>query len=240
MNKVLIQSRFSKNLASYNDNAKIQKRMAERLLTFVEKNEYNSILEIGCGTGFLTKFLCEKVKFKTLEAIDIVEDCKDYILQINPNIEFINADIEEYLKNDNKKYDLIISNATLQWVENFEKTIKILKQKLNPNGELIISTFGKENFREIYHVIGTTLAYYSQIELKELFSDFEIQTEEEIHIMSFSTPKEVLKHLQSTGVNAIENKGWTKKDLTKFENGYTNLCSKRPTLTYNPIYMRIK
>ena len=98
MNKVLIQSRFSKNLASYNDNAKIQKRMAERLLTFVEKNEYNSILEIGCGTGFLTKFLCEKVKFKTLEAIDIVEDCKDYILQINPNIEFINADIEEYLK----------------------------------------------------------------------------------------------------------------------------------------------
>ena len=34
-------------------------------------------------------------------------------------------------------------------------------------------------------------------------------------------------------------KPWTKKDLIKFENGYKNFCSKRPTLTYNPIYIKI-
>ena len=55
MNKELIQSRFSKNLASYNEQAKIQKRMAEKLISFAEKKEYHSVLEIGCGTGFLTK-----------------------------------------------------------------------------------------------------------------------------------------------------------------------------------------
>ena len=33
----------------------------------------------------------------------------------------------------------------------------------------------------------------------------------EIHIMAFETPKDVLKHLQLTGVNAIENKSWTKR-----------------------------
>ena len=134
-----------------------------------------------------------------------------------------------------QNYDLIVSNATLQWIENFEPLVKKLETLLNPNGELIFSTFGKENFREIYHLLGTSLNYYSEKELKDLFKTSTITPE--IHIMAFSEPKEVLRHLQLTGVNAIEQKSWTKKDLIKFENGYKNICSKRPTLTYNPIYI---
>ena len=49
-----IQKEKVKWIESYNENAKIQKRMAEKLITFVEKKEYPKILEIGCGTGFLT------------------------------------------------------------------------------------------------------------------------------------------------------------------------------------------
>ena len=63
--------------------------------------------------------------------------------------------------------------------------------------------------------------------------------EPEIHIMAFDSPKDVLRHLQLTGVNGVESTAWTKKDLIKFENGYKNLCSSRPTLTYNPIYIKI-
>jgi hypothetical protein len=57
--------------------------------------------------------------------------------------------------------------------------------------------------------------------------------------MAFESPKDVLKHLQSTGVNALEQTSWTKKDLSDFENGYNNICSRRPTLTYNPVYIKI-
>ena len=64
--------------------------------------------------------------------------------------------------------------------------------------------------------------------------------EREIHIMAFDSPKDVLKHLQLTGVNSVESQRWTKKDLTKFENGYKNLCNRRPMLTYNPIYIKIE
>ena len=46
----------------------------------------------------------------------------------------------------------------------------------------------------------------------------------EIYVMAFDSPKDVLNHLKLTGVNAIENKSWTKKDLINFENGYRNLC----------------
>ena len=235
MNKELIHQRFAKNLKSYDENARIQKRMAERLMDFAKKKEYDNILEIGCGTGFLTRLINENLTFKTYTAVDIVENCESFIKNINPNIQFFGEDIEVFLDKNIQNYDLIVSNATLQWIENFEPLVKKLETLLNPNGELIFSTFGKENFREIYHLLGTSLNYYSEKELKDLFKTSTITPE--IHIMAFSEPKEVLRHLQLTGVNAIEQKSWTKKDLIKFENGYKNICSKRPTLTYNPIYI---
>lgn len=237
MNKDLIQSRFAKNLKNYNENAKIQKRMAERLLSFIKNRSPKKILEIGCGTGFLTELINKELDFKTYIALDIVEECAQYIGNINPNITFISADIEEFIKENSERYDLIISNASLQWVDDFEGVINTLEERLNPNGELIFSTFGNENFREIYHTVGTTLKYYSINELREMFP--KSQVEPEIHIMAFESPKEVLKHLQLTGVNGIEQKAWTKKDLIKFENGYKNLCSRRVTLTYNPVYVKI-
>lgn len=238
MNKDLIKARFTKSLSTYDENARIQKKMAEKLVSFLSKSSYDSILEIGCGTGFLTELLDNKLEFKNYTALDIVNNCKSYIYKINPQIDFINNDIEEFIKKNSNKYDLIISNASLQWVENFEEIINTLKQHLTINGELIFSTFGRENYREIEIITGTTLNYYSPKELETMFPNSEITAE--IHIMAFETPKDVLKHLQLTGVNAIESKSWTKKDLTKFENAYRNICPNRPTLTYNPIYLKLK
>ena len=235
IDKNLVQSRFAKNLKSYNEHAKIQKRMANRLTELIKSKNPKKILEIGCGTGFLTELVSNNLDYEIYTAVDIVEDCYSFIKDINPKIDFIPDDFENFLKNNNEKYDLIVSNATLQWVDNFESVINKLQHRLNQNGELIFSTFGKENFKEIYHVMGTSLNYYSPEELRQIIQNSSI--EQEVHIMAFNSPKDVLKHLQLTGVNAIENTSWTKSDLIKFENGYKNLCNK-PTLTYNPIYVR--
>jgi len=237
MNKDLIQARFLKSLKHYNENAKVQKKMAEKVFNLIKNKSFNNILEIGCGTGFLTRLVSDNLDFKNYKAIDIVSDCELYIKEINSSINFEVADIEQFIKDSSETFDLIISNASLQWVSNFDNVIKELIKKLSSNGELIISTFGQENFREIYNIEGTTLKYYSINELKVMFPKAEINPE--IHIMAFDNPKDVLKHLQLTGVNGIENKIWTKKDLIKFENAYKNICPRRPTLTYNPIYIKI-
>lgn len=237
MNKDLIHTRFTKTLASYNENARIQKRMAERLFSFLKKKNYSSILEIGCGTGFLTELASKNLEFETYKAIDIVEDCKEYISEISSRINFTQNDVETYIKDSSEKFDLIISNAALQWVENFEEVINRLKSMLKPDGELLFSTFGKENFKEISCITGTSLKYYSPSELEELFPKSFICPE--IHIMAFKTARDVLTHLKLTGVNAIENTNWTKKDLQNFEKTYSNLCPGRITLTYNPIYIHI-
>lgn len=238
MNKKLIAKRFEKNLKTYNENAKIQKQMAEKLVQFLDKEEYDNILEIGCGTGMLTEIIKQKIEYKNYTANDIVSKCEDYIKSIDKNIHFSAGDIEECVKVSEKKYDLIISNASFQWIDNLKEFIEILYKKLNPQGCLIFSTFGIENFREIYHVQGKRLPYYTTSELREILQSYNPVIEEEIRILAFRNPKDVLKHIQNTGVNALSEESWTKTDLINFENGYNNFCSGQTTLTYNPIYIK--
>lgn len=239
MNKDLIQKRFAKNLDTYNDNAKIQKRMAERLISFLGRKEYDNILEIGCGTGLLTNIINSQIQFENYIANDIVSECEEYIKKINPNFNFVSGDIEKEIKNSDKKYDLIISNAALQWVDNLQGLVDTLFSKLKDGGELLFSTFGQENFREVFFAQGKSLPYYSVSELADLLTDFNPKVEQEIHVLAFKTPKDILRHFKLTGVNALETTTWTKSDVLKFENAYNNVCSNTPTLTYNPIYIKI-
>lgn len=240
MNKELIKKRFSRKLSTYNDNAHIQKQMAYKLIKMQEKQNISSILEIGCGTGILTSLAVKTLSYSNYTALDIVSGCDKFIKEIDENIEFVVSDIEEYVEQNDKKYDLIISNASLQWIENLPEFIEKLTERLNPEGILLFTTFGIENFREIYYVLGKTLSYFSVKELREQLKKYNPVIEEEVRIMAFKTPKEVLKHIQNTGVNALSSESWTKQDLVNFEKEYNVFCAYHPTLTYNPIYVKIQ
>ena len=238
MNKELIKNRFQKNLKTYDKNASVQKKMADKLLKMLNRKNFDNVLEIGCGTGILTKSAISNLVYEKYTAIDIV-NCEKYIKEISENINFIEQDAEDYIKNNNVKYDLILSNAALQWVNNFPDFIHLLVSNLNPNGILLFTTFGTENFREISFALDKSLKYYSLSQLKDMFSEYQPLIEEEIRILAFKTPKDVLKHISLTGVNAIEQAFWTKSKLREFENIFNNISSNSPTLTYNPIYIKI-
>ena len=241
MNKELIKKRFGKKLGQYNENARIQKKMAEKLIKMLSSDyECSDILEIGCGTGLLTEYSVNNLSYKTYTAIDIVPDCEKYIKEINSQIEFISDDIEKYIVSDNKKYDLIISNAAFQWIDNVTAFVDKLAEKLNNDGILLFSLFGTENFREIFYVTGKTLPYLSKKEYEEKLEKYNPLIEEEAWVMAFKTPQEVLRHIQNTGVNALSSEVWTKRDLINFEKEYNCFCANRPTLTYNPLYIKIQ
>lgn len=239
MNKDLIKKRFSKNLETYNANARIQKRMAEYLIHFLNRKRFAEILEIGCGTGVLTQLACENLVFENYTANDIVDGCEKYIKEISAKIDFVPSDIEVFLKNNQKKYDLILSNAVFQWIENYEGFINLLLSKLNPNGILLFSTFGVRNFSEIKQVLGKTLPYRTIDDYEKLLKNTNHIIEEEIHTLKFKTPKDVLKHIKLTGANALCETKWTKSDMLDFELKYNSLCNSLPTLTYNPVYIKI-
>lgn len=239
MIKELIKQRFSKSLETYKSNAIVQKQMAEKLVDLIETQSFKNILELGCGTGFVTEIISSKYNYTTYDAIDIVAECQKHIENISNNINFISCDIENF--EYQKKYDLIISNASFQWLDNPVDFIKNIKNHLNPNGIFAFTLFGNDNFKELNTIICSTPNYYSITEAKEIIKDYYlIHLSEENIIMNFANPKEVLQHIKLTGVNAISQEQWTKSDLNNFENKYNKICNDKITLTYNPIYVIAK
>ena len=236
--KDLIQQRFKKSLKTYDSCAVVQKQMAKNLISYIPDKIYENILELGCGTGFVTRILSER-EYKVYDALDLVEDCEFYIKSISEKINFINSDIEAFVAD--KKYDLIISNASLQWLDNFEEFVKKLKSNLSSDGVVGITMFGKSNFKELSEIVEHPLKYYSTDEIREVFEEFDIiKLEEDIQTLDFETPLDVLHHIKNTGVNALKNEHWTKKDLIKFEKSYKKCCGENIKLTYNPIYIICK
>ncbi len=240
INKALVKKRFSKSLKTYEDNAVIQKIMAKKLIELLVLKEYNSIFEIGCATGILTKEIKKNLTFKEYIANDIVEKSQEYINKIiYPNI-FLGGDIEEIELN--KKYNLIISNASLQWCNDIEKVLEKLINSLEENGTLAISIFGDNNLKEIKDIFHLENNTYSLNKLKESLAKYKLITfeEEEIKI-EFENPIMVLKHLKLTGVNAIKEVVLSKKKLQEFEEEYTKKYQNngKVILTYNPVYIQI-
>lgn len=161
INKQQVKLHFSKNASTYDEYAHVQKKMRNILIEFMLQNnkdthKVKNILEIGCGTGYLTYALTELFPSAHITAVDIAPGM---IAEINPkfktnSVDFICGDIEEMNLDNN--YDIIISNATFQWFNHMLITIKKLYTALNAKGMLCFSTFGKYTFHELTECFNKT------------------------------------------------------------------------------------
>ena len=72
INPKLIKKQFEKSIETYNDNATVQKIMAEKLVANVLNfnDKFENILELGSGAGLLTKEISKKIRFKNYFAND--------------------------------------------------------------------------------------------------------------------------------------------------------------------------
>lgn len=151
IDKEKLKRRFSRNANQYDKYAKVQKKMGDVLIEKIKstKCRYKNILEIGCGTGYVTTALFELFKDSNITAVDIAPGMINHVKSklLDKRVEFICADAEEM--DFDKKYDLIISNATFQWFNNLENTLKKLADTLAPGGFMFFSTFGKNTFTEL-------------------------------------------------------------------------------------------
>ena len=236
-NKSLIKKRFSRSLKTYDDNAFIQKQTAKKLISFLPDITYEKIFETGTLTGILTKELIKKIKFNSYTYNDIIPEAKLYIDKIIPEAEFLEGDIEEISLREN--YNLIISNASLQWCSDIYKTISKLTGHLSDGGILAFSIFGSKNLKEIKEFFNIDSQYTDIDKLKEKYNLINYISEETK--IYFNSPVDIIKHFKLTGVNALKEVSLTKSRLKKFEEEYEKKYFEgdKVYLTYNPVYIII-
>ena len=152
INKEEVEQRFRRSRASYNDNARVQKMIVDRMVPMIlssVKRVPEKILEIGCGTGLLTSQLQRTFPNVDLYLNDLVEELCYHAATINqvPQMRCFPGDVEKLFLP--LSFDLSASASTFQWFTTPEETFMKLSKQLEQNGVLVFSTFGKFNLREI-------------------------------------------------------------------------------------------
>jgi malonyl-CoA O-methyltransferase len=216
---------FDKKFDRYDENAHIQKKVAEKLVELIPVKKYKTIFEIGAGTGILTRNIIKNIEYKNLVVNDKYIESREYLKDL-PSVEFIGGDIE---KLEIGKADLIISSSVFQWIEDKDKLFKKISRAADT---LIFSIYIRGNLREISGHFGISLEYLDMKELKILLSSYfkKVNGYEEEFKLVFDTPMEGLKHLKNTGVTGIGQtstqkiRSYSAKELT-YRVGYF-ICEK--------------
>lgn len=240
IDKSLVKRRFKKSLVTYEDNAVVQKQMAKKLIDLLPERNYPKVFEIGCSTGVLTNVIAENIKYSEITVNDIVPESKMYIDNILFDYSFLSGDIET-LELTNK-YDLIISNACLQWCNDIKNVINKLYNSLNKDGVLAVSIFGDLNLKELRNTFDIKERAYSIKELKDFLKIYKnTDIEEDAIELEFENLREILQHLKLTGANAVTEYTLTKTALKIYEEQYCKNYTRNGhvILTYNPVYIVI-
>lgn len=98
------------------------------------KNDPQTIVDIGCGPGNSTKVLRDTFPNAEIWGIDSSPNMIERAKAENPDISFCLCDALSL----EGKYDLLFSNACLQWIPNHSTLIPSLMEKLNDGGVLAV------------------------------------------------------------------------------------------------------
>lgn len=153
-----IAARFSAAAGTYHRHANIQRHAAKKLMALLPSAKPwrqacpspSRILEIGCGTGVLTKMLGDVFPAARIEAVDISRAMTLRArahLAGNRAIKWIVADARRLP--ETTKYPLIISNCTLHWIAPIQLTIQKLAAMLEPEGTLAFAVMTRGTFTEL-------------------------------------------------------------------------------------------
>ena len=106
-----------------------------------------SILDVGCGRGWLTNLLSKHSKL--IHGIDPVKPVIEHAKRMFPSIRFSDCTLKKLIKNNNK-YDLIVLSEVIEHIIDEEKEdfINDIKSLLKISGFLILTTPRKEAYEE--------------------------------------------------------------------------------------------
>ncbi len=239
----LLINRFARAVATYESQAVVQKAAAERLTELLGEHLHTlapRMLEIGCGTGFLTRRLMARFAPSELVLNDLCPDMGICFANL-PRTQFVAGDART--TEWQGLYDVIASSSAVQWFGDLEPFAQRCAKVLHPKGLIAISGFGPANLREIAALTGKGLTYLDFDAFVGAFATaFEpLATAQEVVTLTFPDATAVLRHLKETGVTATGGGGspWTRSRIAELSEAYAQRFAAPGggvTLTYEPYW----
>lgn len=193
-----VKNQFSKYAKDYNNYNIIQQIAAKALVRDI-KTKPKKILEIGCGSGQVYKYITWDIE--SYQAIDFSASmCELHPRADNVKIDcfdFDSEDFSNFLKN--KEFDMVISSSAMQWSKDLKKLVKSLSKTTS---EINAVLFTSNTFKTIQNITNTKSPILSLTEIKNAFSssfvcDFEVQN----YNLEFDNKKELFDYIKKSGVS---------------------------------------
>lgn len=204
-----IGAAFGAAAARYEDHADVQRVVARTVADLAAQRRLPArprILEIGCGTGFLTRDIRRLWPDAELVATDLSPEmvgqaAKGGMLAGT----FLSMDGEQPWF-DGQWFDLILSSLAFQWFDDLPAAIARLSGLLRPSGSLIFSTMAERSFagwRQAHRDCGLPVgvpAYPSLDAVRAMLGDYDDAFAfDEDYPIDWGGAKALIAHLRGIG-----------------------------------------
>jgi len=147
------------NADLYDNKHAFVSQYGESVIELLDVKSGERILDLGCGTGDLTKLIWEK-------GADVfgIDASPDMVAKANakyPDINFSVADGTNF--HFDEPFDAIFTNATLHWIHEQDKLIDCVYSSLKSGGRFVGEFGGKGNTRLMMAATATVLKKYGYV-----------------------------------------------------------------------------
>ncbi len=219
---------FNKAAKNYDGFSDVQKEVGKQLILCLPKNQFGTLIDLGCGTGFTTQNLASSIEYQHFEAIDfsssMIEQAKIYCSE------------KIYFKKNNfdllptNTYDLVFSNMALHWSEDLSTTLETIYLALKLNGLFAFSIPTTGTFEELAPYFNKHNFYNTAAIIEKLNSiGFSVIHNQNLtEYLHFDNLLQGLRMLKMTGATVCEHHDFSYSAIRKaIRDNYTQ------TLTYN-------
>lgn len=218
------------------------------LVSRINFSNPKNIIDFGCGPGNSTQILVQRWPDAKVTGIDnspaMIEKARhDYSEQ-----EWLVTDAQDF--SPKEKYDIVFSNATIQWIPDHEKLLSRFKSILSEKGKLAVQIplfFNMPISKSIYEVAGKSkwadltkgvkelleihdYHFYYDV-LSKLFSSIDIWITHYMHVMDLH--ESILEMISSTGLKPYLERLINEQDKKEFRNDILELIKKDYPLQKN-------
>jgi trans-aconitate 2-methyltransferase len=158
------------NAADYNQQSSAQTKWAQELVSKLDLQGHERLLDIGCGTGRITSSFAQQLPNGTVVGIDSSAEMIDFAQKEyqQQNLHFFHMDASAI--NLDYTFDIAFSNAVLHWIKDHESVLRGVRQHMKPDGKILFQMGGQGNALDVIDAVNEII---KQPSWSDYFTDFE-------------------------------------------------------------------
>lgn len=214
LDKQQVARSFSRAAETYDSVANLQRRIGNRLISFLPPVPAKVVLDLGCGTGFFAKPLQEAYPDGQVIGLDLAEGMVDHASKHQPGCQWLCGDAENLPMADNS-VDIIFSSLAIQWCEDSQALFAEVFRVLKPSGSFVFATLGPNTLHELrraWHQVDNYVHVNRFTEREVIDTAINsagflsaYQTVEENIVLQYDTLKQLTKELKALGAHNVNS-----------------------------------